>query len=71
MGYPINRFMAKPINTLRGVYMARPKGSKSKSKKGYKARTASLKRQYGADIFKKWGKKGGNPILLKRGRKKT
>lgn len=51
--------------------MVRPKGSKSKTKEGYKARTKRLKRKYGADIFKKWGKKGGNPLLLKKKRKKT
>jgi hypothetical protein len=45
--------------------MARPKGSKSTTKGGYKARTINLRRRYGADIFKKWGKKGGNPRLLK------
>ena len=48
--------------------MARPQGSKSKSKAGYKARTKSIKDKYGADIIKKWGKKGGNPILKKKTR---
>ena len=48
----------------------RPKGSKSKTTKGYKARTRKIKQKYGADIFKEWGKKGGNPALLKPRRKK-
>ena len=43
----------------------RPRGSKSKTTNGYVARTRKLKRKYGKDIFKKWGKKGGNPVLLK------
>ncbi len=47
--------------------MARPKGSKSKTTEGYKARTRKVKRRYGKDAFKRWGKMGGNPILL-RGR---
>ena len=48
----------------------RPKGSKSKATDAYKLRTRRLKRKYGKDIFKKWGKKGGNPILLKAKRPK-
>jgi hypothetical protein len=51
--------------------VARPKGSKSRIKAGYKVRTKQIKTKYGADIFKKWGKKGGNPILLKSRRKKS
>jgi hypothetical protein len=43
----------------------RPKGSKSKKTDAYDRRTRRLKRQYGENIFKKWGKKGGNPTLLK------
>ena len=42
----------------------RPKGSKSKTRDKYKARTRKVKRNYGANCFKRWGKKGGNPILL-------
>jgi hypothetical protein len=51
----------------------RPKGSKSKSSKGYDARTRKVKRMYGNNAFVKWGKRGGNPILLKsrRGRKRS
>lgn len=45
--------------------MARIKGSKSKNTSGYAKRTANLKAKYGANIFKKWGRKGGNPVLLK------
>lgn len=48
----------------------RPKGSKSKKTDGYAKRTQKVKRKYGADAFKKWGKKGGNPILLKARKKK-
>jgi hypothetical protein len=31
----------------------------------YVKRTQNLKKEYGADCFKKWGSKGGNPVLLK------
>ena len=48
----------------------RPKGSKSRSTDAYAKRTRRLKKKYGADIFKQWGKLGGNPILLKGKRKK-
>lgn len=44
--------------------MGRPKGSKSKSKEGYVKRTELIKQLYGKDIYRIWGKKGGNPILL-------
>ena len=30
---------------------------------GYQNRTEFLKHKYGDDIFRKWGKKGGNPIF--------
>jgi len=30
----------------------------------YDARTERIKRKFGADAFKKWGKKGGSPILI-------
>ncbi|MGD0904618.1 MAG: hypothetical protein ABR924_16905 [Terracidiphilus sp.] len=49
----------------------RPKGSRSKVTTGYKSRTSKIKREYGKDIFKKWGKKGGNPILMKDKRKRN
>ncbi|MGA2670643.1 MAG: hypothetical protein ABSF21_04430 [Dehalococcoidia bacterium] len=49
----------------------RPRGSKSQSTNAYVKRTRRLKRRYGKDIFKKWGKKGGNPILLKTRKKKA
>jgi hypothetical protein len=45
--------------------MTRPKGSKSKSKTGYSRRAEEMKLVYGPDIYKVWGKKGGNPALLK------
>jgi len=45
--------------------MARPKGSKSKVKTGYARRTKEIKERYGEDAYRKWGKLGGNPILLK------
>jgi hypothetical protein len=48
----------------------RPKGSKSQTTDAYTKRTRSLKRKYGADIFQKWGSKGGNPMLLKVSKKK-
>ena len=46
----------------------RPKGSKSKSPNKYKLRTRRVMRKYGKDAFKKWGKLGGNPVLLKHRR---
>jgi hypothetical protein len=46
--------------------MGRPKGSKSKNKDGYKKRTENIKKRYGDDIYRIWGKLGGNPILLKQ-----
>lgn len=49
----------------------RPKGSKSRSTDAYAKRTRRLKRKYGTNIFKKWGKKGGNPILLRSRKKKV
>lgn len=48
----------------------RPKGSKSRSTNAYTKRTQKVKRKYGKDIFEKWGKKGGNPALLKPRRKR-
>jgi hypothetical protein len=45
--------------------MGRPKGSKSKSKEGYAKRTAEMKRKYGSEIFRTYGKLGGNPALIK------
>lgn len=47
------------------IVMGRPKGSKSKSKEGYKERTRKVKELYGDDCFVRWGNSGGNPILLK------
>ena len=48
----------------------RPKGSKSQSTDAYAKRTRKLKRKHGKDIFRKWGKKGGNPVLLKGKKRK-
>lgn len=48
--------------------MARPKGSKSINKDGYSRRTANIREKFGADAYRRWGKKGGNPVLLKQGR---
>lgn len=31
-----------------------------------KKSAASMKKKYGADCFKRWGKKGGNPALKKK-----
>ncbi len=48
--------------------MGRPKGSKSRKHEGYGIRTQKIKGLYGKDIYKIWGKKGGNPILkIKKG----
>ncbi len=47
------------------VNMGRPRGSKSKKRDGYARRTANLKEKYGDSVFRKWGKMGGNPALLK------
>lgn len=46
----------------------RPKGSKTKDTNKYKLRTQRIRRKYGKDAFKRWGSKGGNPILLKHRR---
>ena len=46
----------------------RPKGSKSKDTSQYKLRTRIVKKKYGKDAFQRWGKLGGNPVLLKQGR---
>jgi len=45
--------------------MARLKGSKTKKPNAYAGRTRKVKRKYGADAYKKWGGKGGNPTLLR------
>lgn len=31
-------------------------------------RVAKIKRKYGEPIFKKWGREGGNPVLIAQGR---
>ncbi|KKK79812.1 hypothetical protein LCGC14_2829740 [marine sediment metagenome] len=46
--------------------MGRPKGSKSKNRDGYTKRTEDIRKRYGEDAYKRWGKLGGNPILLKK-----
>jgi hypothetical protein len=49
----------------------RPKGSKTKvPTNAYKKRNQRIKRKFGADCYKRWGKKGGNPVLLKSRRAK-
>lgn len=50
--------------------MSRPIGSKSKKRDGYARRTKEMRERYGEDVFRKWGKKGGNPMLLKVHHKK-
>jgi len=45
--------------------MGRPKGSKSKKHDGYSRRTREIREKYGDDVFRRWGKKGGNPVLLR------
>jgi len=50
----------------------RPMGSKNRNPTtAYQKRTRRMKRMYGEDIYKKWGKKGGNPVLLKQGKEKA
>jgi len=49
--------------------MARPKGSKTKNSNAYQGRTERTKQKYGDDIYRRWGKLGGNPMLLKGGSK--
>ena len=48
--------------------MGRPRGSKSTRHDGYARRTRELKQKHGPDIFQRWGKLGGNPVLTKRKR---
>ena len=43
----------------------RPKGRKTKDTSKYKLRTRMVKKKHGKDAYKKWGKLGGNPVLLK------
>lgn len=50
--------------------MARPKGSKTQKPNAYAGRTKRVKRKYGANAYRKWGKLGGNPILLKHRRRR-
>lgn len=50
--------------------MARPKGSKSINRSGYAGRTKRMRKKYGKDCYHKWGKLGGNPILIEHGRRK-
>lgn len=50
----------------------RTTGSKNKNPAtAYTKRTRRIKRLYGADIYKEWGKKGGNPVLLQQGKDKA
>ena len=44
--------------------IGRPKGSKSESHGGYARRTEELKRKYGSDIFKRWGRRRGQVVDL-------
>jgi hypothetical protein len=30
-------------------------------------RVTRIKRKYGADAFRKWGREGGNPVLIAQG----
>ncbi len=39
-----------------------------KSKSYEEERIRRIKREYGADAFRKWGVRGGNPVLLAQGR---
>lgn len=48
--------------------MGRPKGSKTQKSDAYAGRSARVKRKYGADVYRKWGKMGGNPVLLREGK---
>ena len=45
--------------------MSKPKGSKTTKPNAYCGRAAKVKKKYGKNAYKKWGKLGGNPILLK------
>jgi len=31
---------------------------------GYRNRVKNIRKKYGKDAFRDWGKKGGNPVLL-------
>ena len=46
------------------------RGQKVADTTNYRKAIKRNKRKYGADIYKKWGKLGGNPILLKCRRKR-
>lgn len=51
--------------------MARLKGSKTRKPNAYAGRTRRVKRKYGANAYQRWGKKGGNPVLLRLRKKKA
>ena len=34
-----------------------------------KSRVRKIKRRYGHDAFSKWGKSGGNPVLIEQGKR--
>ena len=50
------------------IYMAKTKGSKTTKEDAYEGRSLRVKKKFGVDAYHRWGKLGGNPVLLK-GRK--
>ncbi len=52
------------VATHRYPQSRRPEGSRSVFRAGYKRRTANIRKRFGADAYRRWGRKGGNPLLL-------
>ena len=46
--------------------MSRPIGSKTKKPNAYATRSKTIRDKYGKDAYKRWGKLGGNPILISK-----
>lgn len=45
--------------------IGRPKGSKTKKPNAYAGRSDRVRAKHGKKCYRRWGKKGGNPALLK------
>ena len=48
--------------------MPRTKGAKTQKPNAYAGRTARVRQKHGKTCYQRWGKLGGNPILLKHKR---
>ena len=60
------------VNTallIGGVLMPRTKGAKTRKPNAYAGRSARVRHKFGKNCYNRWGKLGGNPILLKSKRR--